>query len=454
MIKRKKNKILIYLAIAVVAMIIITVIGKKTGIISSGSEVKVYTAKAEKKDIIESVTANGKIQPEMEVKISSDVSGEIRELYVKEGDSVRTGQLLARIDPEVYESVINRAEASLNNSRAGLASSRARLLQSEARFTEVEKSYSRSQKMYEGKLISDSEFETAKSTFLTSKAEVEASRQGVIAAEFTVRSFEAGLKEARINLSHTEVFSPSYGTVSRLSVEKGERVVGTAQMSGTEMMRIANLNDMEVVVDVNENDIVKVAIGDTAIIEVDAYSNRKFKGVVSEIANSATQTQQSTSDQVTNFVVKIRILRSSYADLLVNSGKKKSVFRPGLSASVEIQTNIVRGAVSLPIESVTIRDKSDLDTNIVDAKDKKNTISKEKKGNDDVEVVFVKKENKAEIRKVKTGIQDDKVIYIIEGISEGEEIIAGPYSVISKTLKNGDKIKVVSREELFETKEK
>jgi HlyD family secretion protein len=333
-----------------------------------------------------------------------------------------------------------------------MATSKARLAQAEARFVEISAAYARNQKMYQQKLISDGEFETAKSTFVNAKAEVEAGKQSVLSAEFNVKSFEASLKEARKNLTRTEIFAPVSGIVSKLSVEQGERVVGTSQMAGTEMMRIANLNDMEVSVDVNENDIIKVGIGDTADIEVDAYPNRKFKGTVTEIANSATTSAQTTSDQVTNFVVKIRILRSSYADLTAKFGKRKSVFRPGMSASVEIQTERTENVLTLPIEAVSMRPASALDT--LENKEEEEGAKKELKEAEDLEVVFIKHENKAKIRPVKTGIQDDKYIEVLSGLKPGEIVITGPYSAVSKFLKHNDVVKEVSKEELFSSKTK
>jgi HlyD family secretion protein len=435
------------LGAAAVVLIVFVIIGKKAGWIGKDEGIKVSVTKVDRKTIIETVSANGKIQPEVEVKMSSDVSGEIKELYVKEGDSVQAGRLLARIDPELYQSALDRSEAALNNSKANLANARARLLQSEAKFNEVEQQYSRNKKMYEQKLISDGEFQTAQSTYISTKADIEAAKQTVIGAQFTVKTQEAGLKEAKKNLTRTEIFAPVSGIVSKLNVEKGERVVGTSQMAGTEMMRIANLNDMEVSVDVNENDIVKVSIGDTVEVEVDAYNSRKFKGMVTEIANSATTSSATTSDQVTNFVVKIRILRSSYADLEKAFGKKRSVFRPGMSASVEIQTEHAHNVIALPIEAVTTRNKNDLDTTSIASK----STHKAEKSKEDVEVVFVcGTDNKLSIRQVKTGVQDDKVIEILSGLKEGDEVVTGPYSAVSRTLKHGDKVKKVSKEELFE----
>jgi HlyD family secretion protein len=450
---QNNNKTFKYLGIAVVILIIIAFVGKKAGWIGKVDGIKVLVAKTELKTIIETVSANGRVQPEKEVKISSDVSGEIRELYVKEGDSVVTGQLLARIDPELYQSALDRSDASLNNIRANLANAKARLAQAEARFNEIKSAFDRNEKMYAQKLISDGEFETAKSAFLNAKSEVEAGKQSVLAAEYNVKSFQASVKESKKNLDRTLIYAPVNGIVSKLSVEKGERVVGTSQMAGTEMMRIANLNDMEVSVDVNENDIVKVGLADTTLIEVDAYPGRKFKGIVTEIANSASTTLATTSDQVTNFVVKIRILRSSYEDLTKKFGKRKSVFRPGMSASVEIMTERANNVLAVPIEAVTIRIASDLDTNKIETKENK-TVSASAGKEEEFEVVFIKNSDKASIRKVKTGIQDDKMIQILEGLKEGEELISGPYTAVSKLLKHNDAIEVVSKEQLFEAKKK
>lgn len=455
--KAKKSKKTIYILGGIVLLLIlIIIIGKSTGTIGKKDGIKVAVAKTEKRNITEIVTGNGKIQPEIEVKISSDVSGEITELYVKEGDSVKAGQLLARIDPELYQSALDRTDAALNNSKANLASSRARLLQSEAKMSEIENQFKRNQRMHDEKLMSDAEFETARSAYLTAKADVEASKQTILASQFTVQSQEASLKEARKNLTRTEIFAPVNGIVSKLSVEKGERVVGTSQMTGTEMMRVANLNDMEVSVDVNENDIVKVGLGDTAVVEVDAYGTRKFKGIVTEVANSATTTTQTTSDQVTNFVVKIRILRSSYADLSAKYGTTRSVFRPGMSASVEIQTETAMQVLVVPIEAVTMRSRSDLDTTGGAKPSRRKSAAtgdnKTPQGADDIEVVFLSKDNTVMLKEVKTGIQDDKYIQIVSGLNEKDEVVAAPYSAISKTLRNGDKIEKVDKSSLFEAK--
>lgn len=450
--KKSNNKLLKILGGVVLILLIFAIVGKNKGWFGGKDEINVSLASAELKTVIETVSANGKIQPETEVKISSDVSGEVRELYVKEGDSVTAGQLLARIDPELYVSALDRSTASLSNAKANAATSKARLTQAEARFLEIEKQFIRTQKMAEQKLISDAELETAIATFKNAKAEVEAIKQNVIGADYTIKSYEASLKESKKNLTRTEIFAPVSGIISTLKVEKGERVVGTSQMAGTEMMRIANLNAMEVSVDVNENDIIKVGLGDTALIEVDAYGTRKFKGIVSEIANSASASGATTSDQVTNFVVKIKILRSSYADLSAKFGKRKAVFRPGMSASVEVQTEIVKNALTIPIEAVTVRPESALDTASNTTDKNKVTIAAKEEKNEEVEVVFVSINNTAVIRKITTGIQDDKNIVVHSGLTKNDIIVSGPYAIVSKSLKNGDKLKKVSKEELFEIK--
>lgn len=448
--KKKKSKLLLYLGIVTVALILFFIVGKRAGWVGKVEPIKVTVELPVKRTIIETVSANGKIQPEKEVKISSDVSGEIVELYVIEGDSVVKGQLLCKINPEIYLTTLDRSNASLNNARAQLASSKARLLQAEARYAEVKLTFDRNKKLYEQKVLSDAEFETSRSAYLNAQAEVEATKQSIKAAEYTVASFEATVNEAQKSLGRTTIYAPVNGIVSRLNVEKGERVVGTSQMAGTEMMRIANLNDMEARIEVNENDIVRVSVGDTALVEVDAYLNRKFKGVVTEVANSANLTGVS-ADQVTNFTVKVRLIKSSYIDLL---SKKKAPFRPGMSASVEVQTDVVYDALSIPVEAVTTRDKEN-------KKDKKNVKGSGEEGkekstdmDDLLEVVFVLKDGKTEMRVVEYGIQDDKYIHIIKGVNEKEEVITGPYSVVSKKLKDGEMVVKVSEKELFEAAKK
>lgn len=396
----------------------------------------VTTEKAQNRFIIETVIANGKVQPEVQVKISSDVSGEIIELNVKEGDQVKKGDILAKINPDLYLSVRDRLSAALNTAKANVANAKARLAQSKAQFINAQAAFNRNKTLYQQGAISDAEFDSVKSQYEVAKADVEAAEQSVIAAEFNLKSAEASLKEANDNLQRTTIIAPVDGTVSMLSVEKGERVVGTTQMAGTELMRIANLSDMEVKVDVNENDIVRIKIGDTADVEIDAYLGRKFKGVVREIANSA-KISGLAAEQVTNFEVKVRILRSSYEDLINKDKPHLSPFRPGMTASVEIKTNKVDNALSVPIQAVTTREDT---TKINLTEINKDELNRE----NSFECVFVFEEGKAVMKKVTTGIQDNKYIQILSGIKIGEEVITGPYTTVSKQLKDGDKVKIVT----------
>ena len=419
----KDNKILRILIPIVILLIIVAVIGKKAGWFGKELTVKVATEKVAVNPIIEAVTANGKIQPETEVKISPDVSGEIVQLNVKEGDFVQKGTLLFKIKPEIYVSARERAAATLNSTKA-------RLAQVEAQLIQAELAYNRSKKLYEENTISQADFEQAESQYKIAKAEKQS-------AEYSVKSSEASLNEANENLVKTTVYSPMTGTISSLLVELGERVVGANMMTGTEVLRVADLNRMEVMVEVNENDIIRVKLGDTAIVEVDAYLDRDFKGIVTEIANSAN-TLGSTSDQVTNFKVRILILKESYEDLI--SERNPSPFRPGMSASVDIYTSSKSSVLTVPIQAVTTR----TDTLSTDpaAKDKIRTL------------VFLSDGTHALARDVKTGIQDNVNIEILEGLKEGDEVIVQPFSAISKKLSDSTLIEVVAKEALFSTDKK
>jgi HlyD family secretion protein len=410
----KKKKKLIWIITGTVVLIIIL-------LMVAGSDrqvtVTVETAKPVRKTIVEAIPANGKVQPVVEVKISPDVSGEIVELNIEEGDYVHKGQLLLKIKQDYYLSGRDRAEAQLNSVKAQLA-------QAEAHFAQVALSYKRNKQLYQQKTISVSDFESAEAEYNSTRSQVEA-------AQFNVKSAEAALKEAQENLIKTTIYAPMNGTVSKLSVEIGERVVGTTQMAGTEMLRIANLDQMEVLVQVNENDIVRVSLHDTATIEVDAYRNKKFKGIVTQIANSAI-TAGTSADQVTNFEVKVFILPESYSDLKATTDY---VFRPGMSASVSIETDTRHNALCIPIQSVTTR------TDIKVEKDTTNADSTATVAGANVneikEQVFVLHENKVNAVKVTTGIQDNSHIEILEGLTDEDEVVTGPYSAISKTLNNG-----------------
>ena len=395
-----KSKKLIWIILALLVVVGITVWSARK---TKDSAKEVETAEVVKRDIMETVLASGKIQPEKEVKISSEVSGEIIELPVKEGQKVKKGDLLAKINPDIYQSAYKRAVAALSNARANLN-------QQYARMKKAEEDYLRSKQLFEKGIISKTDYSQAKTNYDVAKAMYES-------AKFQVESALAGVKEARDNLKRTMIFSPIDGIITSLTVEKGERVVGTKQMAGTEMMRIADLNRMETVTDVNENDIVKVKIGDTALIEVEAYPGRKFKGLVTEIANSADM-KTTASDEVVNFKVKIGILRDSYMDL-IEGRNLVSPFRPGMTTSVEIITHKKTNVLAVPVSAVTVRP----------GKDKKKQ-----------EVVFVVKEGKAHKKAVETGIQDEEYMEIIKGLQEGEKVITGPYSLVSKKLKDGDEV--------------
>jgi len=439
------------------ALLVVIAIWKK----GSGAEtLKVATEKAMKRDLTEIVSASGKVQPEVEVKISSDVSGEIVELLIKEGDTVKKGDLLLRINPVIYESTVKEMQATVNGSRANLANSKARLQQSMASFTNAESAFNRSKKLHDAGAISDAEFEQSKATFDAAKSDIDALQETIHSSESNVSSNEASLKQAMDNLAKTTIYAPVTGTVSALNKKKGERVVGTAQMEGTEILRLANLNEMEVQVDVNENDILRVQEGDTALIEVDAHNNRKFKGIVTEVSNSAN-TSGTSADQVTNFPVKIRILRDSYSDLVDPKHPDRYVFLPGMSATVEIQTKSVYNVISVPIQSVTTR----TDTAAKKGKDEKGSASsgggdnqpivvgdsknKEKKVEKvAIECVFVYNDGKVKLVPVVIGIEDNMYIEIISGLKEGDEVVSAPYKSISTNLYNGAKVEKVTKEQL------
>jgi HlyD family secretion protein len=418
----KNNKILKILLPLVIVLIIFAIIGKKQGWFGKAVTVKVAVEIAEKRAITETISANGKIQPEKEVKISPDVSGEIVELTIKEGDHVEKGQLLLRIKPDIY---ISQRDRSL----AAISSARARLAQSEAQFIQSELSYKRSKQLFDEQTISKSDFEQAQASYTVAKSEVDAAR-------FSIISSEASLKEANETLIKTSIYAPMSGTVSMLLVELGERVAGTNLMAGTELLRVADLSRMEAQVQVNENDIVRVNVGDTALIEVDAYLDQKFKGLVTEIANSAKTTGVS-ADQVTNFDVKILVLPQSYQKL-IDAGDKNP-FRPGMSATVDIQTESKPDVLTVPIQSVTTR----TDTTKTTA-----TLSDE----DIRTIVFITDGKYALAKDVKTGIQDNNYIEILSGVAVNDKVISAPFSAISKKLSDSTLIEIVKKETLFKVK--
>ncbi len=439
------SKTLRNILIIVGVLIVLAVIANKMGWIGKGKTIQVAVTKVEQKDIMETVSASGKIQPEIEVKLSPEVSGEIVELNVREGDVVKKGQLLCRIKPDILVSGYERTVASYNAQKATVAGSRQQLIQSEANFKNIESRFRRNEKLFKDKVISAAEFDAARAEYLSSKASLESARQSVVGAKFGLEQSGAVVKEARDNLARTNIYAPVDGVVSKLSVEQGERVVGTAQMSGTEIMTIANLNSMEVNVDVNENDINRLSLGDTAIIEVDAFLDKKFKGVVTEIASSANVVGAS-ADQVTNFAVKVKILPESYQQL-TNKGLTNSPFRPGLSATVDIQTDRQKGLV-VPIQSVTVREDENAGKKD-DTKPEEDNADKKKAKIKAKEYVFVIEDGKAKQVEVKTGIQDDRNILIISGLKAGQQVISAPYAAISKALKDKSEVEVVDKSKLF-----
>ncbi len=424
-----KNKSFRIIIIVTVALIILAIVGKRLGWFGKEELIEVATEKVTSRTITELITANGKIQPETEVKISPDVSGEIVELYVKEGDDVKQGTLLIKIKPDTYVSMVKQAESALNSMLANQEQAKAQLMQNEL-------SFNRNKQLWEQKAISQSDYESAEAAYNIAKANYDAAR-------FSVKSAEARLAEARENLIKTTIYAPMSGTISKLDVEKGERVVGTSMMTGTELMRIADLEKMEAVVEVNENDIIRVNLGDTAIIEVDAYIDHPFKGVVTEIANSATTTGVSI-DQVTSFNVKILILKESYQDLL--SPAIRTPFRPGMSCTVDIQTETRRGVLSVPIQAVTTRVDSLAGEAVVEA-----SVSK---APEPKEVVFVFNNDSVSQVEVKTGIQDNSYIEIQEGLKADEEVVIAPFNAISKRLKQGSRVTRVAHDKLFEASKK
>jgi HlyD family secretion protein len=448
----KKRKTMLKVIIGlVVLLVIVLAVAKKRGLIGEEPGISVTTEKAERRTIIEIVAASGKIQPEVEVKLSPDLSGEVVELEVKEGDYVKKGQFLAKINPEIYLSNYDRIVASLNMQKANLSNARARLAQTRAQFINAEVSYNRTSSLLEQSAVSQADYDAARASYLVSQAEVEAAEQSVVAAEYSVKSAEASVNEARENLTKTSLFSPIEGTISKLSIEKGERVVGTSQFAGTEIMRIARLSSMEVIVSVAEMDIVRVNLNDTALIEVDAYLNRKFKGVVTSIATSANLTGVS-ADQVTNFDVRIRILSDSYTDLMREGMPDYTPFRPGMSATVDIQTKSEADVLTVPIQAVTTRTDT-IDTRSRGSESEEKTEQAANGSPDElIEYVFLFKDNIAQLTKVKTGIQDNMYIQILEGLDEESEVITGPYRAVSTTLKDGDAVKKVERSDLYKAK--
>ena len=452
---RKRTWIII---ISLVVIIIALVGLKKAGVLGKDEGLKVATEKAERRTITESVNASGKVYPEIEVKVSPDISGEIVELNVQEGDSVKRGAVLAKIYADIYTTERDQASAIVTQEQARVENARAQLPGLKAALEFAQRTYDRQKQLVDEKVISRAEFEQAQNTLQTAQANYNAALETVRGGQAGVASAKASLQRANKDLSRTSVLSPMDGVVSLLSVKKGERVVGNSMMAGTEMMRIADMSKIEVRVDVGENDIPKVSLGDSALVEVDAYNSRKFRGVVTQIASSSVlaaqenQNPTATTD-VTNYKVYIRLLPSSYRDLLDPEKPRKFPFRPGMSASADIQTKTKNNVIAVPINAVTTREKGT--DNVANDNDQKTEAGmqetqKSSLSSDLDEIVFVvQKDGTVKKMTVKTDIQDINYIEVTEGIAEGAEVISAPYNVISKTLKDGMKVKVVPKEQLF-----
>ena len=448
------NKTTKWIIIGSVLLLVVLVVMSKTGVFGKKEGTKVTAEKATKRTIIEVVNASGKVYPEVEVKVSPDISGEITELTVQEGDTVKKGQLLARIYADIYSIQRDQASFGVDQSKAQVANSKAGLDALQAQLDQAQKNYDMQKKLFDDKVISKSEFNVAEANFKTAKANYNAGVQNIKGVSASVQSAEASLNRANKDLGKTTIIAPMDGVVSLLNVKKGERVAGNSFNVGTEILRIANMDKIEVRVDVGENDIPKVKLGDSALVTIDAYSDRKFKGLVTQIAssNNGASSQSAlaaTTNDVTQYKVYVRLLPESYMDLL---GKGVFPFRPGMSATADIQTKTQLNVLSVPINAVTTRDKNDIVVN----KDDKETsdINAPAPSLDDLDVVVFVLGADGKVKKVpvKTGIQDINYIEITEGLKEGDEVVTGPYDIVSKTLKDSVEVKKVDKKELFEKK--
>ncbi len=458
------NKKLLWIIIGLIVLVGTLLLLKYKGVFGKDEGMKVSAEKVEKRTIIEVVNASGKVYPEVEVKVSSDISGEIVELMVAEGDSVKKGQTLARIYADIYATQRDQAAASVNMQQSQVANSQAQLDALKSSLNLAQGQYNRQKKLLDEKVISRAEFEQAENTYKSAEANYNAATQGIKGNQASVKSAQANLQKANKDLGRTTIVSPMNGVISLLPVKKGEKVAGNSFNVGTEMMRVADMNVIEVQVDVSENDIPKVHLYDSALVEVDAYTSRKFKGLVTQIASSNTTAAQASSsaNDVTNYKVHIRLLKDSYKDLIDPAKPKSFPFRPGMSASADIQTKRHENVLSVPINAVTTREKgSDVSVNerksAMKTGDDNNAAAEDKKSVSDEleEVVYVlQKDNTVKKVVVRTDIQDINNIEILAGLKEGDMVITGPYTIVSKMLKTGNKVLVVPKEQLFDQKKK
>lgn len=448
-----------HILIGIGVLLVIILVAKFTGLIGGEQIEKVTVDKAAEKKVVETVTASGKIQPETEVKLSSEVSGEVTELSVKEGDVVKKGQLLCKVRPDVLQSGYERAVASYNSQKATVASSEQQLVQNQANFINAEATYKRNVELFNKKVISASEFDAAKAAYLTAKATLASAKENVTGAKFGLEQSGANVKEAGANLAKTTIYSPVDGVVSKLSIELGDRILGTSQNAGTEIMRISNLTTMEVNVDVNENDINRVNVGDSAVVEIDAFADKKFKGIVTEIASSSTSvgTTNTSVDQVTNFSVKVRLLADSYSSVKGGAKDLPSPFRPGLSATVDIESETVT-SLAIPIQAVFTSNKDKSTDPMANAGNDQNQDKQKNKLNDKTVKQFVylfdSKTSTVKQAEVTTGIQNDQYIIVKTGLKAGQEIVTGPYSAIQNKLKDNMKVEKTTKDKLFTTEKK
>lgn len=448
--KPKSNKLIYYLIGGVVFFMILLFVGKSQGWIGKSKDLEVDMAKAKKATIVEKVSASGTVQPVTEVKLAPEVSGEIIVLTVEDGDPVEAGKLLVKIRPDQQQSQLDRQEASLNQQKANMKSSESNLSRAEATFIRAEQEFKRQERLWNEKVISEADWQLAQQNYKVAQNDFASAKQTLEASKYIVTSGEATVKEARENVRRTSVIAPITGVVSKLNVKQGERVVGTAQMQGTEMLRIADLSKMEVRVNVNENDIVRVHYADTVLIDVDAYSNtgKEFKGLVTNIANTAKD--KLSADAITEFEVRILILESSYEDL-VKAGNRFP-FRPGMTASVEIITTRKSDVLSVPLAAVTTRAPEKKDGEQQPEQQNSdhpvtNTANKPPQKSEDKVVVFINDKGTAKMMEVKTGISDYDNIEILSGLPDTAEVVTGPFLVVSKRLKDGDKIQLAKKEE-------
>lgn len=422
------KKLLIIISICFVLLVGVAVAFKDK--FSDRNATKVVLEQAQLRSLTESVSANGKIYPYKEVKLSLELPGEVTNIYIQEGDSVANGELLLEIEADNYVSSVSQSNAAYNQALANLSTSKARLSQAEAQFKIIETDYNRKKQLFEKEIISAVEYEASQSQYFNALGEKEAAFQAVEAGKYQVQSAQAGLQQTQENLSRTRLYAPMEGIISKLNVEEGEKVVGTAQMAGTELVTVADFKEMELKIEVGENEVLQISKGDTALIEVDAYLGEEILGIVSQVAYSSNAL---IDQQVTKFEVKIKLLKSSYEKLITE--EHLLPFRPGMSATAEVITQRKDNVLCVPIQCVTLRD-----------------LNEEDDFDEKTPVVFIHNDGQVFLKEVTTGIQDDTYIEILEGLAEGEEVVSAPFKAISKELEDEKTVNVVSEDELYEEK--